>query len=207
VSLFLAPETLPFGVALLVMLGLAALETIGLVSSFSPSEWIDHSLGPTPEAGVEGVLGWLHVGRVPTLALLILFLASFAVIGYALQIFAKGLFGVYVPALIAGVAASVGGVSTVRVVGGWLGQIMPRDETSIVSESEFIGRVATVTAASSRESLASSARLKDAYGRSHYILAEPDLPDLELSDGMEVLVVKKVGPVFRVIPNPHPKLM
>jgi hypothetical protein len=75
------------------------------------------------------------------------------------------------------------------------------------AKNEFIGRVATITAASDKPELASQARLRDSYGRSHFILAEPDLPGLTLTDGMEVLIVKKVGAVYRVIENPHPALI
>jgi hypothetical protein len=207
-NLFTAPETVPFGVALAVMLGLAVLEAVGLLLSFSPGLWIDHSLWPdTPhDAGIGGVLGWLHVGRVPTLALLVLFLAGFALAGYVVQLLARGLVGSYLPAIGATVPALIAAVFGVRTMGGWLGRVIPRDETSIVSEAEFIGRVALVTSASTNH-LASQARLRDAHGRAHFILAEPDVADLELSDGMEVLIVKKVGSVYRVIANPHPTLI
>lgn len=209
-NLFVAPETLPFGVAFALMLGLGLLEVAGLLLSFSPAAWIDEVLLPGEggaDSALAGVLGWLHIGRVPTLALLLMFLAAFAVTGYALQIAVSGVAGVYLPAPLAALPACAAALVSVRAFGGALARVVPRDESSAVSEAEFIGRVATVTAASSRSGLASQARLRDAQGRTHFILAEPDLPELRLSDGMEVLLVRKVGAVYRVIANPHPSLI
>lgn len=207
-SLFLAPQTLPFGVALLVMLGLTVLEIIGLMTALSPSSWID-SLLPEPavDGGLDGVLGWLHVGKVPTLILLILFLASFSVIGYAFQIVTRNLLNLYLPALLAAIPAIVGALACVRIGGKWLVFMVPRDESSAISETEFIGRVALVTAVSSQKTLAAQARLRDTDGRSYFILVEPDVEDLQLTQGMQVLLIKKMGSVYRVIENPHPSLI
>lgn len=208
-TLFTAPENLPFGVALVVMLGLAVLEVMGLLLSFSVSDWIDHSLlpeSPNADTAIEGVLGWLHVGKVPTLVLLVLFLTGFALIGYLIQILARGMLNSYLPSLVAAPVAAIGAVASVRTLGGWLAHVLPRDETSIVSDTEFIGRVATITAATSNRELATQARLRDAHGRSHYILVEPDGEAFDFADGMEVLIVKKAGAIYKVIPNPHPNL-
>ena len=201
-NLLTAQQTVPFGAAFVVMLGLAVLALVGLLSSFSPSEWIDHSLLPEPnsDAGLDGVLGWLHLGKVPTLILLVLLLAGFSICGYLVQMLASGVSGAYLPGLVASLPAGAGAIAAVR-------RIIPRDESSIVSEREFIGRVATITSASTREGLASQARLRDAHGRAHFLLAEPDVAGLVLADGMEVLVVSRVGSIYRVIANPHPTLM
>jgi len=211
VTLFTAPENLPFGVALVLMLGLAVVEVMGLMLSFSIGNWIDHSLFAHTDAdsdsGVAGLLGWLHIGKVPSLILLVLFLTGFALIGYAIQIAARGLMNAFLPALIAAPAAAGGAILVVRGAGGWLAHLVPRDESSSVSDTEFIGRVATVTGATANRSLATQARLKDGHGRSHYSLGEPDGAPFELADGMEVLIVKKNGAIYRVIENPHPNLM
>jgi hypothetical protein len=208
-NLLTAPQTVPFGAAFVVMLGLTVLELVGLLSSFSPSEWIDHSLLPEPhsDAALDGVLGWLHLGKVPTLILLVLLLAGFSICGYLVQMLASSVSGAYLPGLVASLPAGAGAIAAVRLLGGALGRVIPRDESSIVSEREFIGRVATITSASTREGLASQARLRDAHGRAHFLLAEPDVAGLVLADGMEVLVVSRVGSIYRVIANPHPTLM
>ncbi|MGT2492040.1 hypothetical protein ACU4GD_19740 [Cupriavidus basilensis] len=47
---------------------------------------MDHSDASAADAGAIGqFLGWLHVGRVPLLMLVILFLTGFAIVGLVLQ--------------------------------------------------------------------------------------------------------------------------
>ena len=204
-TLLTATENIPFSVAMLVMLGLAALEIVGFLIAMSPSEWIDHVVFADShvDAGGDGVLGWLHVGKVPTLILLILFLTCFALAGYAIQLISQSMLHYYLPALVASVPALLGGVASVHLVGGWLSHVIPRDESSAISETEFIGKLVTVTSASSLVAVASQARFRDADGRSYFLLVEPDSEGLTLQDGMQVLVLRKQGVVYRVSANPQ----
>ena len=207
-SLFTAPETLPFGVGFGLIVGIALLEGFGMLVSLSPSNLIDDWL---PDVGGEGaldrVLGWLHVGRVPALVLLPLFLAGYVLFGYGLQMVAHGLLGGYLPAWMAGLLAVPSGLATVRGLGSLIAHIVPRDETSIVSEQSLVGRVGVVTAGVARRGLAAQARVRDALGRSHYLMVEPDLDDEVFEEGAQVLIVRKAGAFFRCIANPHPGLM
>ena len=207
-SLFTAPETLPFGVGFGLIVGIALLEGFGMLVSLSPSNLIDDWL---PDVGSEGaldrVLGWLHVGRVPALVLLLLFLAGYVLFGYGLQMVAHGLLGGYLPAWMAGLLAVPSGLATVRGLGSLIAHIVPRDETSIVSEQSLVGRVGVVTAGVARRGLAAQARVRDALGRSHYLMVEPDLDDEVFEEGAQVLIVRKAGAFFRCIANPHPGLM
>lgn len=207
-SLFTAPETLPFGVGFGLIVGIALLEGFGMLVSLSPSNLIDDWL---PDVGGEGaldrVLGWLHVGRVPALVLLLLFLTGYVLFGYGLQMVAHGLVGGYLPAWMAGLLAVPSGMATVRGLGSLIAHIVPRDETSIVSEQSLVGRVGVVTAGVARRGLAAQARVRDALGRSHYLMVEPDLDDEVFEEGAQVLIVRKAGAFFRCIANPHPGLM
>lgn len=207
-SLFTAPETLPFGVGFGLIVGIALLEGFGMLVSLSPSNLIDDWL---PDVGGEGaldrVLGWLHVGRVPALVLLLLFLTGYVLFGYGLQMVAHGLLGGYLPAWMAGLLAVPSGLATVRGLGALVAHIVPRDETSIVSEQSLVGRVGVVTAGVARRGLAAQARVRDALGRSHYLMVEPDLDDEVFEEGAQVLIVRKAGAFFRCIANPHPGLM
>jgi len=192
-NLFTSPETLPFGVALAVLVGLAIGEGIGAFVAASPSAWLDDLLPDRDldhDGAVDGPLGWLHVGKVPLLVLLILFLFGFALCGYLVQMFARGVFGGFAPAWIAVLPA-----------------IVPKDESSAVSELSLIGRAGLVTAGTARSGLAAQVRVRDALGRAHYLMVEPDLPDDTFPEGTAVLIVKKVGAIYRGIRNPHPDLL
>lgn len=207
-SLFAAPETLPFGIGLALIVAIALLEGVGMMMALSPSNWLDDFLPDvSSESGLDKLLGWLHLGKVPSLVLLILFLMGYTVFGYSLQVVCHGLFGAYLPGWIAGLIAVPSGLATVRGLGALIARIVPKDESSAVSEATLIGRTGTVSAGVARRGLAAQARVKDALGRTHYLMVEPDVDGEVFEEGAQVLIVRKVGAFHRCIANPHPELM
>ncbi|MBL8398663.1 MAG: YqiJ family protein [Candidatus Accumulibacter sp.] len=207
-SLFTAPENLPFGIGFALIIGIALLEGLGMLISMSPSNLLDNLLPEIDgDTGLDRVLGWLHIGKVPALVLLLLFLAGYTVFGYSLQVVAYGLLGSYLPAVLAGLLAVPAGMATVRGLGSLIAHIIPSDETSAVSEQSLVGRVGVVVGGVARRGLAAQARVKDKLGRSHYLMVEPDIDDEVFDEGSQVLIVRKAGAFFRCIANPHPTLM
>jgi Protein of unknown function (DUF1449) len=194
-NLFTAPETVPFGVALGLFIALAVMEGVGLFTAMSPSHWLEN-LVPNVDApdGVDGALGWLHLGKVPLLVLLILFLVGFALCGYAVQLIARHVLGAYLPAWLASLPALLMGLTTVRGLGALLAYIIPRDETSAVNEEALVGRAGEV-------------KVRDHQGRAYYLRVEPDVEGDEFPEGTAVLIVKKIGATYRGIHNPHPDLL
>jgi hypothetical protein len=207
-SLFTAPQNLPFGIGFALIVGIALFEGLGMLISMSPSNLLDDLLPEIDgDSGLDRVLGWLHVGKVPALVLLLLFLSGYTVFGYSLQLVANGLFGGYLPALVAGLLAVPAGMATVRGLGSLIAHIIPRDETSAVSEQSLVGRVGVIVGGGARRGLAAQARVKDSHGRSHYLMVEPDIDDEVFDEGAQVLIVRKAGAFYRCIANPHPTLM
>ena len=179
-----------------------------MLVSLSPSNLIDHALPDIhADSGADRVLGWLHLGKVPMLVLLVLFLAGYTVFGYAMQMVAHGLFGAYLPSWAAGTIAVAPGMVTVRGLGALVAHIVPRDESSAVSETSLIGRAGVISAGTARRGLAAQARVRDSFGRTHYLMIEPDVDDDIFEQGAQVLVVRKVGAFYRCIANPHPNLL
>lgn len=206
--LFTATETFPFGIAFALIVAIALVEGFGMLVSLSPSNLLDNLLHEVDgDTGLDRVLGWLHIGKVPSLVLLVLFLAGYALFGYALQLVVHGLFGVYLPGWLAGIVAVPPGMATVRGLGSLIAHIIPRDETSIVSEMTLIGRAGVVSAGVARRGLAAQARVRDARGRTHYLMVEPDIDDEVFDEGAQILIVRKVGAFYRCIANPHPTLL
>lgn len=209
-SLFTAAETLPFGVALGLVVGIAVIEGVGAFLAVSPSAWLEDLLPDkdlNPDGIIDGPLGWLHVGQVPLLVLLILFLTGFALGGYVVQMFVRGLFGGYAPMWLAAIPAGLIGLSTVHALGALIAYIVPKDETSALSEQTFIGRAGVVTGGTAKRGLAGQIRVRNTQGRTHYLMVEPDIEGEEFPEGTEVLIVKKVGATYRGIRNPHPDLL
>jgi Protein of unknown function (DUF1449) len=201
-----AQETWPFSAALLLMLALFIIEGAGLLFSISPSNWLDGLIPDFPH-GIEGYLGWLHLGKVPFLILLGIFLAGFSISGFAIQSFSKVLLNGFLPAWLASLPSVLAGFSLVSSLGGLIARIMPSDESSAVSELSLIGRAGVVTQGIARQGMAAQAKVRDFHGRAHYVMVEPDLPNETFEEGAAVLLVKKSGAKYHGIKNPHPELL
>ncbi len=201
-----APETWPFGSALVVMVGLFVIEGVGVVAAVSPSGVLDSWLPDSPD-GLDGVLGWLHVGKVPILILLALFLGGFAVAGYVIQSTIGALGFALLPAWLASIPAFFAALSTTKVLGALFARYVPLEQTRAVSESSLIGRAGVVTEGIAKRGLGAQAKVKDSQGHFHYVLVEPDLDDVVLHEGEPIVLVKKLGAHYRAIANPRPDLI
>lgn len=212
-----AAENLPFSVALMVMLGIALLEGVGLLLGAGLSGLVDALLpdievevdlhDAQPSAALSQFLGWLYVGKVPFLVVLIVLLTSFGIIGFILQSISLSLLGTLLPALLTAPVALLAALPLSRISIVALARIMPHDETEAVSADSFIGRVAVVTTGTARQGFAAQARLNDQHGQTHYVMVEPETGDTELCSGSDVLLIKKKGNRFIAIANPNPILL
>jgi hypothetical protein len=211
---------LPFIVALGLMLALALLEGVGLLLGAGLSGLLDHLVPDAllPEAGLDvngpdlnthgpvtALLGWLYVGRVPMLAILILGLAYFGIVGLMLQSATAALLGRPLPGWLASIPALLLTLPLIRFSARGLARLVPGDETEAVSPDSFVGRVAVITLGHAHPGSSAEARVQDRYGHSHYIRVEPDGPN-PLAQGSEVLLVTRRGNLFLAIANPNPAL-
>lgn len=226
IQFFLAGPNLPFAVALALMLAIALLEGVATLLGAGFSDLLDTMIPDLdldvdvdldldadldmPEAHVapplSKILGWLRLGEVPVLMLLVIFLTAFGLLGLGVQSIAGRYFGGLLPGGLAAIPAFVGAVPVVRGLGGVLAKIIPKDETEVVSEKSFIGRVAVITLGEASPGKPAEAKLTDLFGQDHYVMVEPDQEDDKFSQGMEVLIVRQRGAVFTGIVNPHPGL-
>ncbi|PXA98741.1 hypothetical protein DMC47_07155 [Nostoc sp. 3335mG] len=200
----LAPETLPFAVALALTLAIALIELAGVLIGLSPSEAIDSTLpdadAPDIELGpLSQFLNWLSFGRLPALVVLIVATTSFGLSGFVLQEAMRRLLGFLLDPAVASVPAVIIAIYLTHHLGHALSRIMPREETDAVSSAEFIGRVATVFRGTANSGMPAEAKLTDIHGKTHYVLVEPEDTALSLPEGSEVVLIGREGPVFRAI--------
>lgn len=209
-----APANVPFAIALAVVLLLGVVEVLSLLlggaSSLFDSGDIDL---PTPvaadgtsvdvdvdvdsDAGVlPQIFTWLHVGQIPSMILLIVFLLCFGCSGLMLQVTLNSSFGTLLPAGWAALMALGMALPGTRVMGGLLKPILPRDETEAVSHDSFVGCEAQITSGTARPGNPAEARLRDKFGRSHYILIEPDKEGDVFQPGSSVLVLKRREAIY-----------
>ncbi|WP_321817161.1 MULTISPECIES: OB-fold-containig protein [unclassified Paraburkholderia] len=205
----------PFIVAIGIMLVIAVLESVTLLFGFSVTAHagnliahqfdIDHAASGG-EAGLAGqFLGWLHVGRVPFLVLLVLFLTGFAVAGLLLQSVLHGLFHFMLPPALAACLALPLALVFVRKTGKPIGRIVPQEETSALSEIDFIGRAVRIVTGEATQGNPAEGRFVDEFGQAHYVRVEPDEAGLVFVRGQTVLITTRVsGSLYRAIKRPDP---
>jgi hypothetical protein len=206
-----AAETWPFTVATFLMLLIAVVEGLAMVVGASLSESLQ-SVFPDPWDDVHGpfdkLLGWLHVGRVPMLVLLVLFLAGFALTGFALNMVVHRFLGFWVPPLIAVPAAFFATLPMVRIFGAGLARLIPQDQTYAVSFTTLVGRVATVVTGTARQGYPAQARVENEHGQNLYVMVEPEAEGLTFKSGERILLTKQIsGSRFAGTVNPWPDLI
>lgn len=227
-SFLLADQNVPFTVALVVMFGIALLEGVTALFGAALSNAIDALLPDLPDAdlpagvdldgGVDGVefqspnalsrlLGWLRIGQVPVLMLVVIFLTGFGLIGLGIQGVTQNALGFLWPSGLAATAAIVLSLPVVRVCGGLLARFMPRDETDAVSVDTLVGRIAIITIGVASAGRPAEARVRDQHGTTHYLMVEPDDAATRFAAGEPVLLVRRTGSVFKAIANPNPALV
>ncbi len=214
-ELLTAGENLPFTVAIFVMLAIAIAEGAALLLGVGLSETIDAllpevdldvGLNPDGASAFTRLLGWLHVGKVPVLMILIVFLTAFGLLGLAVQTVFNGMFGAFMPGWLAAIPVFLLALPVVRGGAGLLALILPGDETDAVSEETFVGRTATITLGSARLGSPAEAKLTDEHGYTHYLMLEPDREGVTFEQGTHVLITENTGGSFRGIVSDSPGL-
>src|SRR5262245_50194613 len=172
------------------MIALAVTEAVSLLVGVSTSHWHDGAIVDHPDSFMGGVLGWLHFGKVPVLIILVIFLTAFGVTGFIVQFAARGVIGSFMPLPLAVALAFMAAVFGVRVLGGALNKVIPRDETTAVFDTSLVGRVGTIVIGTARAGKPAEARVRDEHGASHYVMVEPEGPDQVFESGASVLLVR-----------------
>lgn len=208
--MFLAPETWPFAVATLLLLLITAVEGIALLLGANVSGWVD-DIVPDPHDAIEGAfdkpLGWLHVGKVPALVLLVIFLAAFALTGFALNMVVHRVFGIWVTSIISVPVAVIAALPVVRILGALIAKVIPKDETFAVTLESLVGRVATIVGGTARQGYPAQAKVANQHGQTLYVMVEPDAGGT-FESGASVLLVRQIsGSRFAGINNPRPDLL
>jgi hypothetical protein len=212
-----AGQNLPFTVALAVMALIGIVEMIGLMIGGGVSSIIENAL-PDSDVGFEtpdldghdtlaALLSWLRVGEVPILVLLVIFLTAFGAIGLVIQGVSHDLIGMLWPGWLISIPAFLLALPSMRWAGGMMGKVMPRDETSAVSQDSLVGRVATITLGTASNGSAAQAKVKDAFRQDHYVMVEPDNEGEAFPQGKQVLLVRRAGAVYFAIGEVNTSLL
>lgn len=153
-----------------------------------------------PASSSGGVLDFLGLRKLPLTIWLAIFLAIFASAGLALQSGLMGLFGWMAPVVVAGPLALALALALARTVSGALARLIPRDETSAISERSLGSRRGVVTVGTARRGSPAQVRVADGFGNTHYVMLEPLSDTGEIPEGAEVLVLRLRDGQLRLAP-------
>jgi hypothetical protein len=208
-ELLLSPDLMPYWVAAGLLVALVAVGMVSLHTGM-PGVHLDGVHLDGAAAGVDvahggavdhdgSILGWLNLGRVPLLVLIMTLLGTFAAAGFVAVALLHQI-GVSAPwAATAPLAAAAAVVST-RGTTRLIARVLPSDETYVSSADDFIGATAEITLGPARAGVVAVARLKDRFGNWHFPHVEPLRPDTEIGEGSVVLVVARRDGVLLVVP-------
>jgi hypothetical protein len=199
------PGTAPFWIALLTVAGLGLVELVSVLLGASASGLIDEGLdfnGPgDAESGLlGGWMSWLNAGGVPILVLAVILLSAFSAAGFAIQAFI-GQFREPLPLYAAATGALALAIPVTRWSSRGLARIIPRDETSVQEQADFIGLTGTVTIGPLDQGHPGTVRVKDRYDNIHALRAKA-VPGHIIETGALVLIVDGANGLFHAIPAP-----
>ncbi|MEG2113556.1 MAG: DUF1449 family protein [Hafnia sp.] len=203
----------PFLCALAFIISLGVLEILSLLIGASAFGHLDSSLGSHFDLAsgdnlLVQALSWLHIGKLPLLVMLVLLLGSFAIIGISGQYLMISLLQKPLPAGLMALIAFVLSLPTLHFIGRWLAPYLPKDESFAVSEDSFVGSMALVTQSAEQPGISAECKIVDTYGQSHYLLIEPENPDVIFTRGERVLIIAKITSArFLASKNPWPNLL
>jgi len=199
----LADGTVPFTVAFGIMIAIGILEFASLLFGVSLSSAFD-ALFPDLDLDVDmdvhhpghdGALaylfGFLAIGKIPALMLLVMFLGFFGMSGYTVQYLCQHFFGWMLPAGIASIPATIGGAFGMGRMGTWLSRYMPRDASDVSSRQELLGATATIIRGEARPGHPAEAKARDLRGRIHHVLVEPKEGEPFLEQGDTAMILRQ----------------
>ncbi|GAA0744273.1 DUF1449 family protein [Sphingomonas sp. ABOLD] len=190
-----APGSVAFVTAIVLMLLIGIVQLLGL-----GGEWAELS----PELDVDAdasfdALAWLGVGRVPLLVSLILYLASFGLLGLLGQQLAHDWSGAALSGWIAAPAAALAALPLSALAARGVVRILPRDHSTAVPIESLVGATAQIVIGRAVAGSPARARTQDAHGQVHYVMVEPDGSGQQFEEGERVLLIRREGDGFRAI--------
>lgn len=137
-----------------------------------------------------GLLSWLGLGRTPALVWLASLLMAFGLTGIVAQMAVSTLVGAYLPAILIAIPAGLVAVWFARGFGAVFARLLPKNETSALSERHLGKRVGVVTQGNAARGRPAEVRVTDRYGNTHYLRAEPLKDEAVIPQGSEVVVAR-----------------
>lgn len=178
-ELFMSGDYYIYSASIAIAILIMVLEITLSSTGFSMSNLIDGDIF------VNG-LSWLNKSGIPFIIVMILFLMSFGIAGLALilQFSFINMYLLAIPTLVIAIMFT-------RTMSSLISKVMPKTETTVISEHSHIGEIATITIGTCTKTDYAEAKVQDAYQRTHYIMVISY--DEDISTGEKCLIIKRNG--------------
>lgn len=162
----LSPYNMPFTTALVVACSIGIIELLSLLLG----GFTDLLDGFLPDKDISGgsFLDFLCIGRIPLLMWLVVYLFSYGIVGTIIQHF------LHLNVILVGVVMVFLAVFPTRNISLFIEKIIPKDETTVVSEIDLVGYDVKIVVGKASVGKPAQGKLKDLHGQTHYIMVEPE---------------------------------
>lgn len=187
--------------AIVLMLLIAILEGVMSVIGAGLSELID-PLIPDFDANADysvsenafalsRFFSWIRLKEVPILMLFVIFLTFYGLSGLFIQGLLLNITSIFYSPWLLSLPAFFIGIYSMRIIGGVIAKVLPKDETSSISSDDLIGHIAVIVLGKANIGSPAEAKIQDKYGQSHYLMLEPEDKDMTFLQGDKVLVTAR----------------
>lgn len=197
----LAPENTVFAVALALLVLLLVVQIVGLGHVFPDLD------ADAPDGDLDvgaGLVSLIGIGQIPFIVWLSCFLATFGLLGLAIQQFVVALLGGPLPALAATGAALIAALPVNALVVRGLALIWPADETTALPIEALVGRRAVIAVGRAAQGSPARATVRDQHGQMHNVMVEPHNAGDSFGEGQEVFLVRREGEIFYALDGQGP---
>jgi hypothetical protein len=97
-------------------------------------------------------------------------------------------------------------IFSLRIFGGLIAKLLPKDETSSISNNDLIGHIAIITLGKAIKGSPAEAKVKDQSGQVHYFMVEPENENDIFMQGEKVLISSQNEKLFFAIKDIPEKL-
>ncbi|MGB5919449.1 YqiJ family protein [Arcobacter sp.] len=204
-----------FSSALVLMIFIALLEGIlvfigmglsDMLDSFIPDFDTDIDFNVDSGYSLSKFFGWIRLKEVPILMLLVIFLTSFGLIGLLIQAILFNFIGILWLQYLVSIPALIFAIISLRIFGGIVAKLLPKDETSSISNDELIGYIAIITLGKATKGSPAEGKVKDKSGQVHYFMIEPENENDVFLQGEKVLISGQNEKLFFAIKDIPEKL-
>lgn len=184
--------------ATLILIGIALFEGLEILIGLSLSALLDDIFPidtnteiELSEAGFTKILGWLCLNKLPLMIWIVLFLVCFSISGFLINWVSFSVFGGFVSFWLSISLSLFVTFILTNSLGNIVARILPKNESSAISEQDFVGKIATITIGTARSGSPAEAKFTDNFGQLHYVMVEPLEDSEEFIQGSKVMLLKK----------------